>query len=104
MYKNISQEDFRKGMSAPDAIIMDVRSWGETMDGIIPNAKHIDIMGGNFSTEIKNLDPTKSYYVYCRSGNRSGAACGAMAQAGFTKLYNLVGGMMEWQGKVILPG
>jgi len=31
--------------------------------------------------------------VYCRSGNRSGSACSAMGNLGFTKLFNLSGGI-----------
>jgi rhodanese-related sulfurtransferase len=90
-------------MASPDAVIIDVRTTGETFDGIIPNALHIDIMGGAFMDEVKKLDPSKAYYVYCRSGNRSGAACSAMAQAGFSRVYNLIGGMMEWNGELSMP-
>jgi rhodanese-related sulfurtransferase len=35
--------------------------------------------------------------VVCRSGNRSGSACGTMKKAGFEKMYNLAGGMMAWE-------
>ena len=34
--------------------------------------------------------------VICRSGNRSGKAAAALAQHGFTEVYNLVGGMLRW--------
>lgn len=103
MYKNIDKETFKQGIQDPNAVIIDVRTTGETYEGMIPGALHIDIMGGRFMEEVQNLDKNKSYYLVCRSGNRSGAACGAMANMGFTKLYNLVGGMMEWDGKVVLP-
>lgn len=103
MFKNISNEEFQKGMQSPDAVIIDVRTSGEVMDGMIPGALHIDIMGGGFMDEVKKLDHSKSYYVYCRSGNRSGAACSAMAQAGFGKVFNLAYGMMGWNGPVVQP-
>lgn len=35
--------------------------------------------------------------VYCRSGNRSGMAKMMFEQAGFTKVRNLLGGMIAWQ-------
>jgi rhodanese-related sulfurtransferase len=37
--------------------------------------------------------------VYCRSGNRSGQACMVLEQVGFSNVYNLVGGMLDWQAK-----
>ncbi|MEZ4987667.1 MAG: rhodanese-like domain-containing protein [Saprospiraceae bacterium] len=35
--------------------------------------------------------------VYCRSGRRSVTACNTMADAGFSKLYNLLGGYNVWR-------
>lgn len=34
--------------------------------------------------------------LICRSGKRSGTAAAALAERGFTELYNLVGGMLDW--------
>ena len=34
--------------------------------------------------------------IVCRSGNRSGRAAQALAAAGFTRVMNLVGGMLAW--------
>jgi rhodanese-related sulfurtransferase len=103
MYKNIDKEAFKAGIQEPNAVIIDVRTYGETMEGMIPGSLHIDIMGGTLMDEVQKMDKSKSYYLYCRSGNRSGAACGAMANMGFNKVYNLVGGTMAWDGKVVLP-
>jgi rhodanese-related sulfurtransferase len=44
------------------------------------------------------LDPSKNYYVYCRSGARSAQACQLMNQMGISSAYNLLGGYMEWEG------
>ena len=38
----------------------------------------------------------KSYYVYCRSGKRSYAACEIMKDLGFKNVYNLESGYMGW--------
>ena len=86
--------------SDPDAILLDVRTLEEVQQGQIPGAKHLDIMNaGAFMEGAKDLDKTKSYYVYCRSGGRSGQACMIMNSIGFEKAYNLMGGFMEWQGE-----
>jgi rhodanese-related sulfurtransferase len=99
-YKDLSSEDFKTGMLAKDSVIIDVRSAGEFHSGKIKGARNIDIMSPNFSQQIANLPKDKSYYLYCRSGNRSGQACAVMAKAGFENLNNLAGGIMSWPYEV----
>lgn len=36
------------------------------------------------------------YLVVCKSGGRSGRACAALRSMGFSRLYNLTGGMLAW--------
>ncbi len=85
-----------------NAIVLDVRTEDECNEGMIPGAINIDIYKGQgFIYLIEELDKSKNYYVYCRSGGRSGQACSIMNQLGFEKTYNLLGGMMEWNGEVI---
>jgi rhodanese-related sulfurtransferase len=69
-----------------------------------PNAIHIDIYKGQgFIYEVDALDKSKNYYVYCKAGGRSAQACSIMNQLGFENTYNLLGGIMEWDGEVIAP-
>jgi rhodanese-related sulfurtransferase len=101
MYQNLNSAEFEAAYkNDANAVLIDVRTAGECAEGVIPGAKTIDIMGGDFAEQIKQLDPNKSYYVYCRSGGRSASACGAMQQWGFNKVVNLNGGMMMWEGEV----
>lgn len=84
-----------------NAFVLDVRTADEVSEGIIPNAKNIDIYKGQgFIYLIEELDKTKNYYVYCKSGGRSAQACAVMNQLGFKNTYNLVGGILEWKGKI----
>ncbi|MGM5470596.1 rhodanese-like domain-containing protein [Flavobacteriaceae bacterium LMO-SS05] len=84
-----------------NAVILDVRTLAEVEEGIIPNAIHIDIYKGQgFIDELEELDKTKNYYVYCKSGNRSRQACSIMNQIGFENAYNLMGGITEWKGEL----
>ena len=79
-----------------------MRTEAEVADGIIENAIHVDIYKGQeFISEIEELDKNKNYYVYCRSGNRSGKACNIMEQLGFDNAYNLEGGILEWEGDLV---
>ncbi|MCL6294305.1 rhodanese-like domain-containing protein [Jejuia spongiicola] len=101
--ENLSQEEWVSQLENDDnAVIIDVRTDDEVADGIIVNAIHIDIYKGQeFVNEIEELDKDKSYYVYCRSGNRSGQACNIMNQLGFENAYNLEGGILEWEGDLV---
>lgn len=100
--KEIDQEEWREQLKHDkDAVILDVRTTEEVEEGYLPNALNIDIYKGQgFVDEIEKLDKSKNYYIYCRSGKRSAQACQIMDQLGFNNTYNLLGGMMEWEGEV----
>lgn len=101
--EDLTQEEWQEQLAGDsNAVILDVRTDAEVIDGIIPNAIHIDIYKGKeFIDRLESLDRTKSYYVYCRSGNRSGQACRIMEELGFEHTYNLEGGILEWQGDMV---
>ena len=98
---NLSQDEWIAQLKDSDnAVILDVRTEDEVSEGYIPNAINIDIhKGQGFIYEIEELDKSKDYFVYCRSGARSGQACGVMNQLGFENAYNLLGGFMDWKGE-----
>lgn len=99
---DLSQKDWTEKLSKDNnSVVLDVRTKEEVNEGIIPNAVHIDIYRGQgFIYEVDELDKTKNYYVYCRSGGRSAQACAVMNKLGFKNTYNLVGGIIEWQGEI----
>jgi len=102
--EDLGPEQWRKAVADDDqAVIVDVRTPGEWMEGIIPDAECQDMFDGPaFREFIQNLDQDKHYYVYCRSGNRSGQACRFMASHGIT-CFNLKGGIMGWNGDIVPP-
>ncbi|MBJ6368089.1 rhodanese-like domain-containing protein [Snuella sedimenti] len=101
--EDLTQEEWLSQLeNDANAVILDVRTDDEVAEGIIPNAIHIDIYKGQaFIDEIDALDKSKNYYVYCRSGNRSGQACNIMEELGFENAYNLLGGILEWEGDLV---
>ncbi|OEJ99046.1 rhodanese [Flavivirga aquatica] len=101
--EDLTQEEWVSQLAKDDnAIVLDVRTDAEVAEGVIKNAIHIDIYKGqDFINEIEELDKSKSYYVYCRSGNRSGQACNIMEELGFENAYNLEGGILEWEGELV---
>ncbi len=98
---DLNQEEWTEQLNKDDnAVILDVRTPEEVEEGYIPNATHIDIyLGQGFIDEIEKLDKTKNYYVYCRSGNRSGQACAILNSIGIENAFNLEGGFMNWEGE-----
>lgn len=101
--QNLTQSQWRTQLEQDDkAEIIDVRTITEVAEGIIPKAIHIDIQNAaGFMEKVKALDTSRNYYVYCRSGGRSAQACMILNSLGFPNTYNLVGGIMEWQGETV---
>ncbi|HKX85899.1 MAG TPA: rhodanese-like domain-containing protein [Flavobacterium sp.] len=99
---NLTQEDWWTKLQEDDnAVILDVRTEDECLDGVIPGAINIDIYKGQgFIYQVEELDKSKNYYVYCKAGGRSAQACNIMNQLGFETAYNLMGGFSEWDGPV----
>lgn len=97
-YKNIEVNEFAEGFQNDEnSVLLDVRTEAEVNEGHIEGMTQIDIFESDFADKINALDKSKNYYVYCRSGNRSGTTCAFMAENGFTgELYNLVGGVLAW--------
>jgi rhodanese-related sulfurtransferase len=101
-YDNVSSTKFESLIKeTKDAILIDVRTSGEFSSGHIPNALNYDVMSGAFQKKLASFDKNKTFLVYCRSGNRSGQAAKILATNGFTKIYNLSGGVGAWSGKLV---
>lgn len=100
---DLTQEEWTEKLKNDDnAFVLDVRTPEELEEGAIANATNIDIyLGQGFMDEIQKLDTSKNYYVYCRSGNRSGQACAILNSIGIENTFNLDGGFMNWEGEVV---
>ena len=79
--------------SKPPALL-DVRSAQEFARGSIVGARHVDL--GALSNVVDELDPHAPIVLICMSGARSAQGCQYLAQRGFTRLYNLGGGLASW--------
>jgi len=77
--------------------LVDVRTPEEYSEGHIKNATNINIFDDDFADQMSKLDKSKDIYVYCRSGKRSGKASKQLEEMGFTKVYDLQGGFLNWQ-------
>jgi rhodanese-related sulfurtransferase len=96
-YQDLDPKEFLAAFKdSENAVLLDVRTAAEIEDIAIDGHVAIDIQKPDFIEKIGALDKNKTYFVYCRSGNRSGQACKYMATQGFGALYNLKGGMLAW--------
>ena len=78
-----------------NAELIDVRTSAEFASGTIKGAKNMDLMSADFQSEVQKLDSQKTYFLFCRSGNRSGSAAYLFEKLGL-KSFNLVGGVGSW--------
>ena len=98
----IQEEWISKQNEIQNYIILDVRTPEEYNEKRIPNSKLLDISAPyEFLDGIESMYKNKTYFIYCRSGNRSSRACNVMSSMGFNKAYNLVGGIIEWKGVTV---
>lgn len=96
VYDNLPGNLFKKEFQASKgAVLLDVRTSMEVRSGALPGAVHIDIMSPSFAAKVAALDRSKTYFIYCRSGNRSAQACQIMHRQGFD-VRNLMGGIGAW--------
>tara|TARA_B110000503_G_scaffold75951_1_gene117287 strand:- start:633 stop:941 length:309 start_codon:yes stop_codon:yes gene_type:complete len=98
---DLTQKEWRIQLANDaEAVILDVRTEAEVAEGYVPLMRHLDIYNpSGFMDTAKQMDTSKNYYVYCRSGARSAQACAILNSLGFENTYNLLGGFMEWQGE-----
>ena len=96
-FKDLDVAGFKQIMNTEkNVVVLDVRTPQETAQGVIKGAVEINLYDPEFEQKIQQLDKSKTYLVYCRSGKRSVSACNVMAKNGFSKLYNLKGGYNSW--------
>lgn len=89
---DISIEEFKEKRAETEGVLIDVRTQGEYDEGHLAETDHqYDLTNGEFQSQLENLDKEETYYLYCRTGNRSGQAARIMKNAGFKNVYNIGG-------------
>ena len=102
-YTDLSVEEF-KGMvdesrAAPGGTtILDVRTDAEYQREHLRDAINLDVNAGVFRELAARMDKEKTYLVYCQSGTRSARAAQILNELGFTRVYNMRGGIAKWKG------
>ena len=98
--QTITPEELQKKLEAEEKLeLVDVREDHEVVFGMIPGARHIRM--GEIPDNLDYFDKDKEYIFICRSGRRSENVCHYLQEQGY-KVANMVGGMLEWDGEVIV--
>ncbi len=94
--QKISQDKAKEMLDAGDNIMLvDVRTEEERKDGYIEGS--ILIPDYEISEKAEQLLPDKNQTIllYCRTGRRSAQAAQALANLGYTSVYD-IGGIVDW--------
>ena len=95
-YQQITQEAAKEMMDTQEVVILDVREQHEYDSGHIPDAVLLPVGTITEDTAAAVIDdPDTVVLVYCRSGNRSKTASQALADLGYTNVYEF-GGIIDW--------
>lgn len=95
--KKLIAADFKSNIDSVNVQLIDVRTSEEFNEGHIKNAVNIDFYKSDFITQMNKLDKNKPVYIYCRSGGRSGKTATQLKKQGFTEVYDLEGGILDWK-------
>lgn len=95
----LDKAHFKQAIGQNDIQLVDVRTSQEFEQGSINGAQNIDFMQDSFLENMGTLDKDKAVYIFCKSGKRSANAREKLLENGFTKVYELDGGFLQWEGK-----
>jgi rhodanese-related sulfurtransferase len=94
---DIGTHEATRLINSQKAAIVDVRETREFVEGKIPGAIHVPL--SQLKDRLEELTKFKERPViaYCARGQRSRGAGMVLHRAGFTQLYNLIGGHKAWK-------
>ena len=100
----IGVDEAKRRVDAGEALLVDVREPDEWRAGHVAGATHIPL--GTVASRASALPKDREILVICRTGNRSAMAQDRLAQAGFTNVTNIEGGITAWmeQGYPVATG
>jgi adenylyltransferase/sulfurtransferase len=92
------EELHTKLQSGEKITLIDVREQFEWDIARIPGAKLIPL--GDLHGRMSELDSADTIYLQCKSGVRSANALRELQKAGFSKLFNVKGGILAWADRI----
>jgi len=85
------------GTEPGGAQLIDVREPWEWAIAHIPGAVLIPM--GDIPARTSEIDPNRPVIVHCAVGARSAKVVETLQRAGYTRVFNLAGGILEWANR-----
>ncbi|MDY6799872.1 MAG: rhodanese-like domain-containing protein [Bacteroidota bacterium] len=96
---NLDADEFYVAINTQEVFLIDVRLFREYRKNRIESALLAANKESLFSL-CEKLDHNTPIYLYCEDGERSKTAAEILCnELGFTKIYNLKGGLRQWTKK-----
>jgi adenylyltransferase/sulfurtransferase len=80
--------------------LVDVREYYEADIADLPEVGQLRIPMAELTERFEEMQKDSELVLYCRSGARSDRAVRFLLRQGYSKVYNLKGGMLAWREEV----
>lgn len=96
-YADVAPDEAVRLINRENATVLDLREDGEVAGKSIHNAKHIP--GSALPQRLDEIKPLKDVPVvtFCANGIKAPSSCRLLKKHGFSKVYNLKGGLTAWE-------
>lgn len=96
-YHNLNSEDFKNIIAKNKGTLLDVRTVSEFENGHIEKSGQLNYYALDFRKKLLLLPKNEAVFLYCNTGWRSKKAAEILSENGYTRVYNLEKGIMEWE-------
>ena len=91
---NYNQVDYNFFLNfESNKVLIDVRSYEEISIRSVDDFIQINFYEDDFYENLLNLDKEENIFLLCKSGRRSGLAAKFLKENGYSKVYNIEGGI-----------
>ncbi len=93
---DLNAKDFRRIVEQKSGSLLDVRTSGEFKNGHLIDAGQLNYYAFDFKQKLLLLPKEQPVYLYCNTGYRSKRAANFLLENGYSEVYNLRHGILEW--------
>lgn len=100
MINSITTFELESLLNAENINLIDVRSNEEFEAGHVKTAINIPL--NHILLKSKDFNINETYYIICRTGNKSSIACQLLNYSQDINVVDVLGGMFNWQGEIVV--